>query len=88
MGVAQLRALFNHPHFAQLRDVLRTNPAAIQPILAQIGQSSPQLYQLIVQHPEEFERLITGADDEEGEGDEGEGEGNPPPGTILITQAD
>jgi hypothetical protein len=46
-----------------------------------------------VQHPEEFERLITGADEgeegEEGEGGEGEegGEGHPP-GTILITQAD
>lgn len=44
MGIQHLRALFNHPQFAQLRDVLRSNPAAIQPILQQIGQTSPQIY--------------------------------------------
>jgi UV excision repair protein RAD23 len=43
-GIAQLRALFNHPNFAQIRDLIRTNPAALQPILAQISQTSPQLY--------------------------------------------
>jgi len=47
--------------------------------------------QLISQHPDEFERIIAG-EDEEGQG-EGEGEGaesgqNPPPGTILISAAD
>ena len=43
-GIGQLRALFNHPNFAQIRDLIRTNPAALQPILAQISQTSPQLY--------------------------------------------
>ncbi len=47
MGVNQLRAIFSHPQFAQIRDVLRANPAAIQPILAQISQSSPQLYNVL-----------------------------------------
>lgn len=44
MGVGELRAIFNHPQFAQIRDIIRQNPAAVQPILAQIAQSSPQLY--------------------------------------------
>lgn len=48
MGIGQLRALFNHPQFAQLRDVLRTNPAAIQPMLQQIQQSSPQIYNVSI----------------------------------------
>jgi hypothetical protein len=52
MGASQLRALFSHPNFAQIRDLIRTNPAALQPILTQISQTSPQLYNLIAQHPE------------------------------------
>lgn len=48
LGVNQLRALFQHPQLAQIRDVLRANPAAITPILQQIQQSSPQLYNVKV----------------------------------------
>ena len=48
MGIEHLRALLNHPQFAQLREVLRSNPAAIQPILQQIGQTSPQLYNVAI----------------------------------------
>ena len=44
VGASQLRALFSHPNFAQWRDLIRANPAALQPILAQISQSSPQIY--------------------------------------------
>lgn len=44
LGVNQLRAIFQHPQLAQIRDLLRANPAAITPILQQIGQTSPQLY--------------------------------------------
>lgn len=44
LGVGHLRALFNHPQFAQIRDVIRSNPMALQPILQQISQTSPQLY--------------------------------------------
>ena len=46
MGINQLRALFQHPQLAQLRDVLRANPTAITPVLQQIGQTYPQLYQV------------------------------------------
>lgn len=89
LGVDQLRLLFNHPQFAQIRQIIRQNPQALQPILAQIAQSSPQLYNLISQHPEEFEQIIMEGDDEGGqEGGEGAAPQQPPPGTIMISQAD
>lgn len=47
MGAALLGQLVNSPQFTQIKQVIRSNPAALQPILAQIQQSSPQLYQVI-----------------------------------------
>jgi hypothetical protein len=47
MGTALLSQLVNSPQFAQIKQVIRSNPAALQPILAQIQQSSPQLYTVI-----------------------------------------
>jgi hypothetical protein len=44
MGTALLAQLVNSPQFAQIKQVIRSNPAALQPILAQIQQTSPQLY--------------------------------------------
>jgi hypothetical protein len=39
-----LAQLVNSPQFAQFKQIIRSNPAALQPILAQIQQSSPQIY--------------------------------------------
>ena len=47
MGSALLAQLVNNPQFAQIKQVIRSNPAALQPILAQIQQTSPQLYAVI-----------------------------------------
>lgn len=44
MDAAILSQLVNSPQFATFKQVIRSNPAALQPILAQIQQSSPQLY--------------------------------------------
>lgn len=46
MGAALLSQLVNSPQFAQIKQVIRSNPQALQPILGQIQQSSPQLYQV------------------------------------------
>ena len=48
MGAALLGQLVNSPQFAQIKQVIRSNPAALQPILGQIQQSSPQLYQVLI----------------------------------------
>lgn len=44
METAILAQLINSPQFVQIKQLLRTNPAALQPVLAQIQQSSPQIY--------------------------------------------
>lgn len=38
------RSLMAHPSFAQIKQLIRSNPQALQPLLAQISQSSPELY--------------------------------------------
>ena len=58
----------NHPQFLQVRQIIRQNPQALQPLLAQLAQSSPQIYNLISQYPEEFEQLIMEGDEEGGQG--------------------
>jgi UV excision repair protein RAD23 len=46
-GPEQLRAIFNSPQLASIRQLLRQNPAALQPILAQLAQSAPPLYNVL-----------------------------------------
>lgn len=48
METAILAQLINSPQFVQIKQLLRTNPAALQPVLAQIQQSSPQIYSVIL----------------------------------------
>lgn len=92
METAILAQLINSPQFVQIKQLLRTNPAALQPVLAQIQQSSPQIYALIASNPEAFERLIM-EDNPEGEGGLGDlpnigqqQQNQPPPGSIMVTQ--
>ena len=41
-----LAGIVNNPQFAQIRNLIRQDPSAIGPILQQIAQTSPQLYQV------------------------------------------
>lgn len=43
-GPEQLRAIFNSPQLASIRQLIRQNPAALQPILAQLAQTAPPIY--------------------------------------------
>lgn len=38
------RMLMANPSFAQIKQLIRSNPAALEPILQQISQASPELY--------------------------------------------
>ena len=38
------RALVHNPAFAQIKQLIRNDPSALQPILQQISQTSPELY--------------------------------------------
>lgn len=64
----------------QIREIVRTNPEMLEPLLEQLGQQYPQLNGLIQQNPEEFINMIlNGLGDEEvgaaGAGLEGEAAG-------------
>ncbi len=48
MDAAILAQLVNSPQFSQFKQIIRSNPAALQPILSQIQQSSPQIYAVLL----------------------------------------
>jgi len=54
-GLAQLR---NHPQFNELRRLVQSNPAALESVLQQIGQQSPQLLEAIQGNTAEFLRML------------------------------
>lgn len=75
----------NNPAFAQLKQVIRNDPSALQPILAQISQSSPELYAMISQYPEAFQKVILEEGNSGGQGQGGVVPPRPPPGSIQIS---
>ena len=44
--------------FQQLRSAIQTNPNLLQPALAQLATSNPQLFQLVTQNQESFIKLL------------------------------
>lgn len=57
-GENPLAFLLNDPNFPALRAAIQQNPNLLQPILAQLAQSNPQVLQLITQNQEAFMRLL------------------------------
>jgi UV excision repair protein RAD23 len=55
---SMLATLINSPQFAQIRQMIRNDPQSLSVFLQQIAQTSPQLFELISQNPDLFERLI------------------------------
>lgn len=94
-GNAPSRAGASGAGLDQIREIVRTNPEMLEPLLEQLGQQYPQLNGLIQQNPEEFINLIlngigeeevggagsTGLEGEAGAGDDGRVE-------IPITEED
>merc|ERR1712083_83771 len=78
-GENPLAFLRDHEMFQQIRSVIQQNPNMLSTMLQQIGQSNPQLLQIISQNQEAFIRMIN-----EGEAGE-EGESGIPvlPGEVL-----
>jgi len=50
--------LRSHPQFDALRLMVQSNPAMLQPVLAQLGQQNPQILQLIQANQQEFIQLL------------------------------
>lgn len=75
-----LQFLEQLPQFQNLRREIQNNHALLPLLLQQIGQSNPQLLQIIQQNQEAFINMLNGP--VEGEGGEGGNQGTPPPGGI------
>ncbi|CAO3568332.1 unnamed protein product [Mortierella alpina] len=69
-----LAFLRDQPQFQQIREMVQHNPDLLQPLLIQLGQSNPQMLQLINQNQQAFLQLLN-------EGNDGEDDGR-----IYVTQ--
>ncbi|KAG0286182.1 hypothetical protein BGZ98_005176, partial [Dissophora globulifera] len=80
--IENLAFLRDQPQFQQIREMVQHNPDLLQPLLIQLGQSNPQMLQLINQNQQAFLQLLN-------EGYDGE-EGPAPPGSnhIYVTPAE
>merc|ERR1711874_838737 len=70
-GENPLAFLRDHEMFQQIRSVIQQNPNMLSTMLQQIGQSNPQLLQIISQNQEAFIRMINEGEAGEGVGEEG-----------------
>jgi UV excision repair protein RAD23 len=74
-------ALGNNPQMAGLRQAVEQNPALIQPIIQQLGQSNPALAQHLANNPDLLLQILGGL----GGGGEGPDDGEGGPGTQVIS---
>lgn len=69
---ADLAALANSPQMAQIRNIMRQNPAMLQPILQQLMANNPSIRQQLQSNPEAILQLFSGdGSGEEDEDDQG-----------------
>merc|ERR1712212_10687 len=87
-GENPLAFLRDHEMFQQIRSVIQQNPNMLSTMLQQIGQSNPQLLQIISQNQEAFIRMINETEGEEGLGEGGEEAGLDQPGVIQVSPQD
>lgn len=92
-GENPLAFLRDHEMFQQIRSVIQQNPNMLSTMLQQIGQSNPQLLQIISQNQEAFIRMINEGEaggEEEVPGIPGEGPGDAldQPGVIQVSPQD
>merc|ERR1712203_1056630 len=95
-GENPLAFLRDHEMFQQIRSVIQQNPNMLSTMLQQIGQSNPQLLQIISQNQEAFIRMINEGEAGEGGGEEGGvggvgpalGDAPDQPGVIQVSPQD
>ena len=81
----QFRQLLQDPMFMQLLAIVQQNPAALAPILSQLQQSSPEVYNLITSNREAFMRLLQESPAPRIDPSMVAGLPRPPPGGVVIS---
>ena len=82
----QFRQLLQDPMFMQLLAMIQQNPAALAPILTQLQQSNPEVYNLITNNREAFMRLLQESPAPRIDPNMVAGLPRPPPpGSVVIT---
>ena len=76
-GSNPLAFLRNQEEFQQMKRLLQQNPGMLNALLQNIGQSNPELLQIISQNQEAFIRMINESDDPASGGSGGRGGGRP-----------
>jgi len=76
-GANPLAFLRNQEEFQQMKRLLQQNPGMLNALLQNIGQSNPELLQIISQNQEAFIRMINESDDPASGGSGGRGGGRP-----------
>merc|ERR1711874_770442 len=76
-GSNPLAFLRNREEFQQMKRLLQQNPGMLNALLQNIGQSNPELLQIISQNQEAFIRMINESDDPASGGSGGRGGGRP-----------
>merc|ERR1712083_1000739 len=77
-GANPLAFLRNQEEFQQMKRLLQQNPGMLNALLQNIGQSNPELLQIISQNQEAFIRMINESDDGSSSGSGGTGSGRTP----------
>jgi len=91
-----LESILNQiPQFEQIRQTIQQRPDLLGPIVEKIAETSPELYQLIQQFPDEFMRIMNDKkplnqnnnnNNNTNNQNFDEMKKNAPPGTVLITK--
>jgi len=79
-GQSNLSFLNSNPQFQRIRELIHSNPQLLQPLLQQLGQSNPELMEIISSNPDAFVRLLNEGMGEDQQGDDG----NPYGGAVPI----
>jgi len=90
-----LESILNQiPQFEQIRQTIQQRPELLGPIVEKIAETSPELYQLIQQFPEEFMRImndkkpLSNSNNTESNNNQNTDDmrRNAPPGTVFISK--
>lgn len=84
---AEIERIRSEPLMGQLRQLVQSNPALLQPFLESLSQTNPSLFSLINRNQQAFMQYLmegSGVDLGAMDDDDQDGDGGAPPGAVQI----